>query len=218
MPLTNPGVVQISASDATYTGTVRITGGPNVTVGTDASGVTISGADPSGPGGAGVNIAASNTTYTSGTITITGVGGGVTVSSNTGQRVDISVAAPAAAQTAISGVAGSNTTYTSGTVELTGSNMITVKSSANQRLVIDATQTVQTQNMVALAASNTTYTSGDGHDHGRGWCDHGFVEYGATHRPVGSADVFALRLDQHHHQYGWLDDPALGAASIANPL
>lgn len=41
-------------------------------------------------------IVGSNATYTSGTVTITGVGGGITVSSNTGQRIDLSVAAPVA--------------------------------------------------------------------------------------------------------------------------
>lgn len=92
MALYTPGVKRISASDTTYTGTVRITGGPNITVGTDASGVSISGASP-GAGGGGVNIAASNTTYTSGTVIITAGGGAITVQSNTNQRVDLSVPA-----------------------------------------------------------------------------------------------------------------------------
>lgn len=91
MALTNPRVVRISASDATFTGTVRITGGPNITVGTDASGVSISGANPSA--GGGVAVAASNTTYTSGTVSIMAAGGAITVSSNTGQRIDLIVPA-----------------------------------------------------------------------------------------------------------------------------
>lgn len=107
------------------------------------------------------SIIALNATYTSGGVSFTGVGGGVTVSSNTGQRVDISVAAPVAqtAQTGISSIAASNTTYTSGGITITGSNMVTVRSTTGQGIVIDATQTVQVVQS-ALAASNTTYTSG----------------------------------------------------------
>ena len=66
-------------------------------------------------------IIASDTTYTSGNVRITGVGGGVTVSSNTGQRVDISVAAQSVqpeTQTFIGGISASNTLYTSGTSAL----------------------------------------------------------------------------------------------------
>ena len=51
-------------------------------------------------------------------------------------------------------IIASDATYTSGTVEFTGSNMVTVKSSAGQRVVIDATQSVQSVGLFALG--NTT--------------------------------------------------------------
>jgi hypothetical protein len=104
-------------------------------------------------------VAASNTTYTSGTFTITGVGGGVTVSSNTGQRIDISVAAQTA-QTGISGVANSQTTYTSGTVSLSELGAITIRSTTgNQYQFSVNAQTAQT-GISGIANSQTTYTSG----------------------------------------------------------
>ena len=46
-------VKAISASNATFSGTVRVTGGPNITVGTDAQGISISGANPGAGGGGG---------------------------------------------------------------------------------------------------------------------------------------------------------------------
>lgn len=106
-----PVVNAISASNATFSGTVRITGGPNITVGTDASGITISGA--------------------------AGAGGGLAL-------------------------AGSNTTYTSGTVELVGSNIVTVRSTTGNRLVIDAStsQSVQTQGVLSAGVSTGGNTAG----------------------------------------------------------
>ncbi len=59
-------------------------------------------------------------------------------------------------QTGISSIVASNTTYTSGQVQFTGSNMVTVKSDTDQMVIIDATQSVQTQNMHALVVSNNT--------------------------------------------------------------
>jgi hypothetical protein len=147
-------------------GTLTLAGGNNITLSQAGNAITISGAAAGGAQTAISGIAASNTTYTSGSVTISGVGGGVTVGSNTGQRVDISVAAPVAqtAQTGISSIAASNTTYTSGGITITGSNMVTVRSTTGQGIVIDATQSVQTQaiqtGISGIAASNTTYTSG----------------------------------------------------------
>ena len=141
-------------------GTLTLAGGNNITLSQAGNAVTISGAAAGGAQTAISGIAASNTTYTSGSVTFTGVGGGVTVSSNTGQRIDISVAAPVAqtvqTQQNVQSIAASNTTYHTGQVEFTGSNMITVKSSANQRVVIDATQTVQTQNSLNLTLAGNT--------------------------------------------------------------
>ena len=45
MPFRSRNVVRISASNAAFAGTVRITGGRNITVGSDASGVVLSGAN-----------------------------------------------------------------------------------------------------------------------------------------------------------------------------
>lgn len=186
-------------------GTMTLAGGNNITLSQAGNAITISGANVGGAQTGISGIAASNTTYTSGSVTFTGVGGGVTVSSNTGQRVDISVAAPVAqtnqagslfavgnttssssgtydartlslrgdgiisiaatnsgfrisavAQTGISSIVASDATYTSGSVQFTGSGIVTVRSSANQRVVIDASQSVQTQNMVAVTLSGNT--------------------------------------------------------------
>ena len=57
-------------------------------------------------------------------------------------------------QTGISSIVGSDATYTSGSVQFSGSNMVTVKSSANQRIIIDAIQTNQTLGLYAVG--NTT--------------------------------------------------------------
>jgi len=109
-------------------------------------------------------VAASDTTYSSGTISLTGVGGGVTVSSNTGQRIDISVAAQSIqpeTQTFIGGVSASDTLYTSGSVRLTGvGGGITVSSNTGQRIDLSVAapvaQTVQTQNVVDLTLAGNT--------------------------------------------------------------
>jgi hypothetical protein len=80
----------IAGSNTTFTnGTVIITGSNKITVKSGANSLIIDGGQDVAA------IAGSNTTYTSGTVLFSGVGGGVTISSNTGQRIDISVAAPA---------------------------------------------------------------------------------------------------------------------------
>lgn len=164
------GISSIQASNTTYTsGGVIITGvGGGVTVSSNTGQrIDISVAAPvAQTAQTGISsIQASNTTYTSGGVIFTGVGGGVTVQSNTGQRVDISVASPVAqtSQTGISSIAASDATYTSGQVQFTGSNMVTVKSSAGQRVVIDATQTVQTQNLVDVTLSGNSTSAGAGY-------------------------------------------------------
>jgi hypothetical protein len=59
-------------------------------------------------------------------------------------------------------VSASNTLYSSGTVVFTGSNMITVKSSgAGQTIILDATQSVQTQSFLSAGMSTGGNTSGD---------------------------------------------------------
>ncbi len=116
-------------------------------------------------------IAASNTTYTSGTISFTGVGGGVTVSSNTGQRVDISVAAPVA-QTGTQfsmglsniGNTSGDTVTVAGRVVLAGSNGITLSGSSNgvsQTITISGiTQSVESQSIGMSNLGNTSGTTG----------------------------------------------------------
>lgn len=119
-------------------------------------------ATAAGGAGGGVNIAASNTTYTSGTVLFTG-GANITVSTN-GQTVSIIGGAGAAAATAISGLANSETTYTSGTVSLSALGNLTIRSTTgNQFQFSVANQSVQaeTQTFVGgISASNTLYTSG----------------------------------------------------------
>ena len=100
------GYIQIS------TGTMLLAGGNNITLSQNGASITIS----AGAGGAATaisGIVASNTTYTSGTVSISGFGGGITVSSNTGQRIDLSVAAPVAQTNQAGSVYGA--TNTSGT-------------------------------------------------------------------------------------------------------
>lgn len=127
----------------------------NVFLAGDRSWRTVAGG---GGGDGGVGIVASNTTWTAGTITISGFGAATVNTAASLVRISVPVQT---AETAISGIQATNTTFTSGTVTITGSNMITVKSSAlGQGVVIDATQSVQTQNMVAISASNTLYSSG----------------------------------------------------------
>jgi hypothetical protein len=176
---TQTGISGIVGSDATYTsGTVQFTGSNLVTVRSSAGQRIVIDASFSQSvqpetqtflGG----LAASNTTYTSGTVTLTGVGGGVTVSSNTGQRIDISVAAPVA-QTGTQftgGVSGGNTSGHSGTVAgrllLAGGNNITLSGSTNgasMSVTISgpntAAQSAESQSIGMSNIGNTSGTTG----------------------------------------------------------
>lgn len=153
------GVMALASS-----GTVTWAGGNNITLSQNGNAITISGANVGGAQTGISGIAASNTTYTSGSVTFSGVGGGITVSSNTGQRIDLSVAAPVAQTVQTQNVvvpAGSNTTYTSGTVVFTGSNAVTVRSTTGQAIVIDVpTGASATGNLGSIAWSNTTVSAG----------------------------------------------------------
>lgn len=164
----------IVASDSTYTsGTVIFSGENNVTVHSSTAGagvqkVLISGPNTSAQQTGISGLAGSNTTYTSGTVSLTGVGGGVTVSSNTGQRIDISVAAQTAqTQSNIQGIAASNTTYNTGTVSFTGvGGGITVSSNTGQRVDLS----------VAAPVTNSVWFEPGGmagfyaHTQGTLWC------------------------------------------------
>ena len=148
-------------------GTLTLAGGNNITVSQNGNAVTISGANVGGAQTGISGIAASNTTYTSGSVTITGVGGGITVSSNTGQRIDLSVAAQSVqpeTQTFVAGIQNSQTTYTSGTVNLSVvAGNLTIRSTTGQAFQFSMSQTVQPETQTAIsgiANSQTTYTSG----------------------------------------------------------
>lgn len=75
-------------------GTITLYAGNNITLSqSGTNNIIISGPNTSAQQTFVSGISASNTNYTSGVVQFTGVGGGITVSSNTGQRVDLSVAA-----------------------------------------------------------------------------------------------------------------------------
>ena len=83
----------------------------------------------------------------------------VTFGTSAGSIVTASVVAAPAAQTGISSIAASNTTYTSGGVTFTGSNIVTVRSTTGQGIVIDASTSQSNQQVTAYARSNTTQSS-----------------------------------------------------------
>lgn len=135
MGLTNPGVIRISASDATYSGTVRITGGPNITAGTDASGVSLSGAAQSAQTQGIVNMGVStggntqgNTTVNSGTRMVFVGGNNITLSQDTAANastISIVGPSPGAAQYSIGVSTGGNT---AGATGVTGTRIVFVGS------------------------------------------------------------------------------------------
>ena len=176
-PETQTFIGGLSASDTLYTsGTVRITGvGGGVTVSSNTGqrvdiSVAAQSVQPETQTFVGA-IVGSNATYTSGTVTFTGVGGGVTVSSNTGQRVDISVAAPVAQTNQAGSVyASSNTfgtssgTYDARTLSIAGSGIVSVAAS-NSGWVISASQSANQNLSVGVStggntAGNTTVNTG----------------------------------------------------------
>lgn len=199
----------IAASNTTYTsGTIVLSGGANVTVGTNGQTVTMSARDQSvqtqnmvaisasdalfssgtvllsGQGAAVVNTAAgsirisvpnqsvqpetqtfvagirnSETTYTSGTVNLSVVGGPLTIRSTTGQAFQFS-ADPT--QTGISGIANSQTTYTSGTVSMSELGAITIRSTTgNQYQFSVNSQSVQTQGITGDQLSIGVSTGGN---------------------------------------------------------
>jgi hypothetical protein len=147
-------------------GTLTLAGGNNITVSQAGNAVTISGPAAGGAQTAISGLANSQTTYTSGTVSLSELGA-ITIRSTTGNQFQLSVNAQSVqpeTQTFIGGISASNTLYTSGSVRFTGSNAVTVKSGTGQLVVIDVpTQTtqVETQTFVGgIANSQTTYTSG----------------------------------------------------------
>lgn len=149
-------------------GTVTLAGGNNITVSQAGNAVTISAANQSVQPETQVfigGISASNTDYTSGTVRFTGVGGGVTVSSNTGQRVDISVAAQtnqAGSLFALSNTFGTSSgTYDARTISLAGDGIVSVAAS-NSGFRISASQSVQTQSRFDMTLAGNSTSAGAG--------------------------------------------------------
>lgn len=154
---------------AISSGTMTIAGGNNITVSQNGNAFTISGANVGGAQTGISGIVASDATYTSGTVQFTGVGGGVTVQSNTGQRVDISVAAPVAqsVQTqnlvavSLSGnTAGVLALVSSGTVFLAGGNNVTLSQNGQSITISGANAGGVQTGISGIVVSDATYTSG----------------------------------------------------------
>lgn len=158
-----------SGDTSAGTGKLALMGGNNITLSgsTAAGGITLTISGPNAGGAqTGISgIADSANTVTVGTVQFVNsnnVSFGLNVSTMTAsfsQSVQ-------PAQTGISGISGSNTVYVSGTVDFIGSNIVTVRSSAGQRLVIDAStsQSVQTWNVLSANGNTsgtlTSFTSG----------------------------------------------------------
>jgi hypothetical protein len=66
-------------------------GAGGVSIGASNGSIIFSGATGGGGGGGGIALANSQTTYTSGTVSLSAAGGAITIASNTGQRMDFSV-------------------------------------------------------------------------------------------------------------------------------
>jgi hypothetical protein len=154
---------------AISSGTMTLAGGNNITVSQNGNAITISGANVGGAQTGISGIIASDATYTSGTVRFTGVGGGVTVSSNTGQRIDISVAAPVAqtVQTqnmvavSLSGnTAGVLALVSSGTAFFAGGNNITLSQNGQSITISGANAGGAQTGISGVVVSDATYTSG----------------------------------------------------------
>lgn len=140
---------------------------------TDANGGTIS-ISGGTAGGGGVAISASNSLFSSGTVVLTGTGGGVTVDTQAAGTIRISVAAPVAQSvqtqnrfnlTLDGNTAGALAEVSSGTLTLAGGNGITLSQAGNAITISGNTfsQSVQpeTQTFIGgISGSNTLYTSG----------------------------------------------------------
>ena len=135
-----------SNTSGTYSGQVVFAGGNNITlsVSTGAAGaqtITISGANAGGAQTAISGLVVSNTTYTSGTVTLQNANG-ISFGSSGANGISASYTVPAA-QTGISGLIVSNTTYTSGSVSFSNANGISFGSSAGQAVTASYTQSAQ---------------------------------------------------------------------------
>lgn len=147
-------------------GTATFAGGNNITLSQNGNAITISGPNVGGAQTGISGLANSETTYTSGTVSLSELGA-VTIRSTTGNQFQISVNSQSVqpeTQTFIGGIRNSETTYTSGTVRLSELGAITIRSTTGNAFQLSvAAQSVQpeTQTFVGgVANSQTTYTSG----------------------------------------------------------
>lgn len=148
-------------------GTMTLAGGNNITLSQAGNAITISGPNVGGAQTGISGFANSETTYTSGSVTLSELGA-ITIRSTTGQQFQFSVnpqSVQPETQTFIGGISASDTLYTSGSVRFTGSQAVTVRSGTGQLVVIDvpvqSTQ-IETQTFIAgVSASDTLYTSGN---------------------------------------------------------
>lgn len=152
-----------SGNTGTQSGQFVLAGGNNITlsVSTAAGGaqtITISGANAGGAQTGISGIQVSNTTYTSGTVTLQNANG-ISFGSSGANGISASYTVPAA-QTGISGVQVSNTTYTSGTITLQNANGISFGSSGANGISASYTVPTQSNQTVGLyALGNTTQNS-----------------------------------------------------------
>jgi hypothetical protein len=141
-------------------GTLTLAGGNNITLSQAGNAVTISAAAAGGAQTAISGLANSQTTYTSGTVSLSELGA-ITIRSTTGNQFQFSVNSQTA-QTGISGIANSQTTYTSGTVSLSDLANITIRSTTgNQYQFSVAAQSVQTQAITGDQVSVGVSTGGN---------------------------------------------------------
>ena len=148
-------------------GTMTIAGGNNITVSQAGNAITISGANIGGAQTGISGIANSQTTFTSGTVSLSELGA-ITIRSTTGNQFQLSVNAQSVqpeTQTFVGGIAASNTTYTSGTITISGvGGGVTVSSNTGQRIDISVAaavaQTVESQSIGMSNLGNTSGTTG----------------------------------------------------------
>ena len=167
------GISSVSVSDTVYTsGQIVVVGSHMITAKSGANQSIILDATQSVQTSGFLNSVsvvgntAGNVSAGTGSVIFAG-GNNITLSGSTaagGMTLTVSAfnQSVQAAQTGISSIAASNTTYTSGQVVFIGSDMVTVKSGANQSIVIDATQSVQTQgflNSISVGSNTAGATS-----------------------------------------------------------
>ena len=163
----------LAASSKTFTnGTVQISGGANITVGTTGNTITIS-----GPAAGAFSGGASNLGNTAGSTGVTGtrmvlVGtNNITLSQSTdasGATISISGQSPAGGAFSGGVSTGGNTAGSTGVtgtrMVLVGTNMVSLSQSTDANggtVSINATQSVQTQDVLSIGVSTGGNTSGN---------------------------------------------------------